>query len=323
MLENLSNLRRELEAEAGLVERRDANGVVTVDELAASYLASVRARCSARPREANNTGKNVTSALRPLRDLYGDLPATELGARHLRVVQLALARRGLSVRTINDRIAWVRGMARWAVSMELLAPDRLAALKALPAVRPTQDGTTRRPPVGAADPSDVDGSLPYLPGVAGDAVRWLRLTGARAGEAAGLHAAQIERVDGLLFATPDQHKTSWRGHETAIAMGPLASEIVQRHLRPGLHVFRTARGGAYSSCTLTQAIRRGVQRALAASAIRRPWSAHQLRHLACTECSSIAGEQVAQRLLRHRHARTTRGYIHCEPGLHAYLVKYG
>lgn len=319
--QNLTTLRRELEAEAGLGDRHD--GPLTVEQLAASYLASVRARCSPRRREPNNTAKNVEAALRPLRELYGDSLACELGPRHVRVLQLALSRRGLAARTINDRVAWIRSMVRWGVSMEMLGPERLAALQALPAVRPTQDGTVRRPPVGAADPADVEDAMPYLRGVTGDVVAWLRLTGARAGEAAALHAAYIERVDGLLFAAPPQHKTAWRGQETAIAMGPRATEIVERRLRPGLHVFRTHSGGSYSSSTLTQAIRRGVQRALADGSIRRPWSAHQLRHLACTECSSIAGEQVAQRLLRHRHARTTRGYIHCEPGLHDYLLRYG
>lgn len=304
-------LRPELEAAIGLLEI--PAGDCTVESLASSYARSVKTRCAPRPRECNNTEKNVAAALQPLRELYGALPAAELGPRHLRAYQLGLARQGLAVKTINGRVSWVRSMVRWAVSMELVPADRLHALQTVGAARPGHDGARARRPVTSADPGDVDATLPYLPETVADAVRWLRLTGARPGEAAALHATMIEREGELWFACPRNHKTAWRGHETAITMGPKAWAIVTHHLRPGLPIFRTQRGTQYSSQTLTQSIRRGVERALGAAAIGRAWAPNQLRHLAASECSSLASSTVAQRLLRHRHSRTTQGYIHCDP----------
>jgi integrase len=314
-------IRADLEAGVGLTDLPATD--VTVEELAAAYIRSVTTRCAPRPRECNNSAKNVAAALQPLRDLYGAIPAAQMGPRHLRVYQLGLARQNLAVKTINGRVAWVRSMVRWAVSMELLPADRLFALQAVGPARPGHDGAVTRRPVASADPADVEATLPYLSPIVADAVQWLRLTGARPGEAAGLHAAMLEQEGDLWFACPRNHKTAWRGHETAISMGPRAWAIVVRHLRPGLAVFRTGRGTQYSSQTLTQAIRRGVQRGVADQAVRRAWAPNQLRHLAASECSSLASSTVAQRLLRHRHSRTTQGYIHCDPDLVTYLVRYG
>ena len=71
------------------------------------------------------TADNYGEALRPLRQMFGELPLAELGPSKLYEYQAALVKRGLARTTVNTRVGKVRRFVRWCIGREL-APPALA-----------------------------------------------------------------------------------------------------------------------------------------------------------------------------------------------------
>lgn len=183
---------------------------------------------------------NVKVALRLVRQLYGPLLVTEFGPLKLKTIQSMLAAgytdsKGNAVaaiarRTVNARVASVKRMFKWAVSEEM-APADLA--HALSTVRGLQKGRTiaREPdPIGPVDDEVVDSTLPHLPSVVADMVRFQRLVGCRPSELCGLRPCDIEKRDDIWVFTPSEHKTQHHGHQRRIFVGPRAQEILKPYL---------------------------------------------------------------------------------------------
>jgi hypothetical protein len=153
--------------DARLLERRRSGGTVTVTDLVAGY----RAHCEAYYVEGGKptkTYENARLSLRRLRQLYGSTPAAEFGPLRLEALRKTWIDERLSVKTINDKVAWVRRCFRWGVARELVAADVLRALDALERLRagrwarwrsPVRPGPTDSDPAGGSEGS----ALVHLP----------------------------------------------------------------------------------------------------------------------------------------------------------------
>jgi integrase len=87
------------------------------------------------------------------------------------------------------------------------------------------------PPVTPVDDEVVQVTLPFLPTTIAVMVRIQQLTGARPGEICTLRPGDIDCSKPVWVWRPPSHKTTWRGHDRVISIGPRAQEVLKKYLR--------------------------------------------------------------------------------------------
>lgn len=172
----------------------------------------------------------IDYAIRPLKRLYGSELVRTFGPLKLQALQALLVREGLARTTINKNLGVIKQIFRWGVSQEL-CPQGLA--HALATVRGLQRGRTeaREPePIKPAGDAVVDATLPHLPAVVADMVRFQRLTGCRPGEVCILRPRDLNRAGDVWTYKPASHKTEHHGRERLIFVGPKAQNVLRPYL---------------------------------------------------------------------------------------------
>jgi integrase len=76
----------------------------------------------------------------------------------------------------------------------------------------------------------VEATLPHLPSVVADMVRFQRLTGCRPGEVCQLRPMDVDRSGEVWEYRPASHKTDYRGRERVIFIGPKAQALLCSYL---------------------------------------------------------------------------------------------
>lgn len=174
--------------------------------------------------------KNMEYAIRPLLRLYGRKPIREFGPLALKAVRQSMIDQGLTRQGVNARVNRIKRAFRWAVS-EDLAPASLA--HALDTVEGLKAGRTSAPenaPVTAVPDEVVDQTLPFLPPVVADMVRFQRLTGCRPGEVCHLRPMDVDRSGPVWCYRPASHKTEHHDVRRTIYIGPQAQNVLRPYL---------------------------------------------------------------------------------------------
>jgi len=190
---------------------------LTVMELCAAYLDFAQGYYIKDGRLTHQMG-TVRRAIRLVKELYGHAPATEFGPLALRAVQEHMVKnpgirpdtgkpRCYSRSTINSTCGAIKRMFRWAASHELIPVAVHQALATVPGLKKgctaAREGKAIRP---VAD-EVVDATLPHLPVVVADMVRFQRLTGSRPGEVCQLRPMDVDRSGEVWQYRPESHKT--------------------------------------------------------------------------------------------------------------------
>ncbi|HUW34124.1 MAG TPA: site-specific integrase, partial [Planctomycetota bacterium] len=172
-------------------------------------------------------------ALRPMKELYGNTPATEFGPRALKTVRQKMVEMGWCRSYTNKQVNRVRHVFKWAVGDELIPSSVLNALQAVPGLK---RGRSDAPDLEAVKPVPmemVEAIQPYVSRQVWAMIQLQLFTAARAGEIARIRPMDIDRGDEKL---PDgrrawichlkEHKTAWHGHERKIYIGPRAQQVL-------------------------------------------------------------------------------------------------
>jgi integrase len=278
-------------------------------------------------------------SLRPVKDLYGHLPAARFGPLALKAVREGMIREGLARGPVNQRVGRIKRAFRWAVSEELVPASVYEALRAVPGLQKGRSAARETAPVTPVADAVVDRTLPHLPVQVRAIVRVLRLTGMRPSELCAMRPEEVERDGAVRLYRLSRHKTSHRGKERVVAIGPRAWAVLEPFVAacpPGAFVFSPARareeryrlmrerrrtpvqpsqvsrkklgprrvpGERYSPVALAHA----VARACKAAGIPN-WHVYQLRHAHATEVRRRYGLEAAQVSLGHSHAAVTQVY---------------
>jgi hypothetical protein len=91
--------------------------------------------------------KHYRRATRPLRQLFGALPAVQFGPLALEEVRARMVEAGWCRKVINRQIGRLRSVFDWAVSRELVSPAVLEALRTLDPLRAGKTTAPEREPV--------------------------------------------------------------------------------------------------------------------------------------------------------------------------------
>jgi integrase len=201
--------------------------VISVAEFVVAYVEYATAYYGAGPR---GEAANMRHALRPMRELYGRMPAREYGPLHLKATREKFIALGHSRKHINASIQRIGRAFRWAVSEGLIPADVPQALAMVPGLRKghTEARETRK--VRPANAKLVDATLPHLPPVVRAMVELQLCTGMRPGELCILRPADIDRSTDVWQYQPSQHKNQNREMERTVFIGPLGQEILRPYL---------------------------------------------------------------------------------------------
>jgi len=278
---------------------------VRIDELIERYLTFCRVYYGDAKR---GTTANIIDSVRELQSRFGDFSASSFRPRDLKSLRETMIEIGLSRTTINYRVLKIKAMFRWAVSEEFVDVDvlqRLQTVDGLKRGRTTANEPERRQPVAWGD---VEATLPFVPEVVADMIRFQWHTAARSGSVVTATADQFE-VDPQnadLFLWRPRHKTEWTGAELVIPIGPKCQRVLRPYLGGGPlfdprknPMARGNVGKTYSPASYRRAIVRGIENA-ALSGVKIPkWSPHAIRHARGHEIRRTHGIEAVQAILGH------------------------
>lgn len=168
--------------------------------------------------------------IKDVRAHYGDVPATEFGPLAFRAVRQQWIDRGQARTTVNKNAGRLKWIFKWAAGEELIPSSVYQSLAAVPGLRRGRSSCREPDPVAPVDLEVVEATLPYLPRVTADMVRFQLLTGARPGEVCAMTPGDIRRGGDVWEYVVDGHKTEHHGRSRTVYIGPEAQAILTPYL---------------------------------------------------------------------------------------------
>jgi len=274
---------------------------ITVAELAELWFLAVLEQ-NGRRHQSTREARYATQAL--IKE-HARVRACDFGPRAFKTIRERLVCQGHSRQWVNRMMNAIRRCFRWAIGEELVASDRLEALKAVDGLR--YGLAPEAPPRKAADPEAVEAVLGWLdanrqPGAAA-IIRFLRATGCRPGEACNARWQDFTPTVPRPRFQPPKHKTARLGVERIVPLNANALSAVQSQMRldsPGGFVFLNTTGRPFTSNSLLLATRRAITATGCAY-----WVPYGLRHRAATNVLAITGSEAAAAALLGHTPRST------------------
>jgi integrase len=280
-------------------------------------------------RDGVPTGEHVTirSALTPITARFAELPVTALSPKKLKQVREDMIRLGWTRYTINKAISIAKRCFNWAASEELIPADVAVSLTTVKGLQKDRSDAREKAPIGPVDDKCVEAVLPRVSELVANVLRLMRLTGMRPGEVLSMKAAEIDRTESSCWVyKPRHHKTSHKGKDRTIFLGPKAQTIIlPRLLKAGANALLFP----IRCDSLRWAVEKGCQRAFPHPILSKippkkrtddqeaaleawnkahRWHPNQLRHSVGTEVRAKYGLEAAQVLLGHCKADITETY---------------
>ncbi|MEE8104218.1 MAG: site-specific integrase [Planctomycetota bacterium] len=281
----------------------------------------------------------VKLALRPLKRLYGHRAAKNFGPLALKACRHDMIETGLSRKTINNHVARIKRVFRWATENELVPPSLYEGLRAVAGLRRGRSQAKETEPVRPVPEAHIEAVLPHLPGPVAAMVELQNVTGMRSGEMVTMRVGELTRGPDVWEYTPASHKTEHHGFERVIPLGPKAQSLIRPFLKADAQAFvfspreaeatrrKERRDNRASPMTPSQAkrkrgrkpkrapgesytvhsYRRCIARACENADVPH-WHPHQLRHNAATRIRKEHGIEAARAVLGQRSVAVTEIY---------------
>lgn len=336
----------------------DADGI-TVLELALNWLDDIEQTQCGRGKNRTSKYYGARQVINALED-YWDLPASQFRTRALREVQKKLERTPVASRPkdpakkpkvryrtrqgVNDLLTKIRALFKHGVVLEVISQQHADSLRAVP---PLVKGRTKAPEGNQKKPiadEIVEATLPHLPPVIVDLIRFALICGCRPAEARLLRPCEIDtrplpQYRGCWLWKPEGWKLEhiediapreiWINPEAQAILKPWLAALSER---PSRHVFsprrrtRPTASEASSDSSKGRAPRsrrspkqrtndfyskdslnKAIRRACESHSLP-VWKVGQLRHTRLTEIRETMGLDHAQAVAGHSTASQTEHY---------------
>lgn len=244
------------------------------------------------------------SALLDLLDKrHGEEPASEFGPRKLEAIRDICVAKGNCRAYANDQARKVVRIIEHGVSRELVGPERIVALRALP---PLKRGQAKDHPKRSGVSLDVvRATLPHLTGVLVAMIKLQLGTAMRPSEIFRMRPSDIDRTGADWIYRPANHKTEHHGKAKAV---PIVGEAFKA-LAPFMFgdeselCFLTTKGTPWNK----DSFRIAIARAAKAAKVEH-WTPYQIRHTSAQAVRDAIGPEGTQALLGHSRLSTTEVY---------------
>jgi len=286
---------------------------------------------------------NVSHTLSSLTEQFGAMQAADFGPVHLKRFRQGMIEDDLARTTINQRVGHVRRCFRWLASEGHIDASAAYALTVVDGLRAGRSEAREPGPVGCADDASVQITRTFASATVSAMIELQRLTGMRTGELVIMRPVDIDTSSSVWLYRPETHKTSWRGMERVIAIGPTAQIVLkpflarrvnaycfspvealaQHHKRrgdkPGRHrrdIPQIQPGDRYDRRGYYQAIQHALRAARKAELLKpKPkrrviasWHPHQLRHTWLTRVRAALGPEATRAAGGHKSMRMVDRY---------------
>ena len=185
---------------------------VTVNEQPLAFMRWAQTHYRDPAGEATTEIHELKWSLRPVRELYGHLPAAEFGPKALAAVRRRVVELWWSRTLINRRVDRVKRAFKWAAAEELVPVAVYQALRTFPGLQKGRTEARESEPVGPVAPAHAAATLPHLSTHLRAMAELQLLTGMRPGEACGLRFAEVDRGGAVWLyrqdGTPDARAMS-------------------------------------------------------------------------------------------------------------------
>ncbi len=307
--------------------------------------------------EGNATSEPVSIkyALKPLVELFPNLPIEEFGPLRLKEVRQRMIESGYCRKLINKRISIIRRMFKWAVSDQIISAVILHALQSVVGLKRGRSKAKESKRVLPVEKKYVYMVLPYTTRVVAAMVKLQLLTGMRPGEVVIMRPCDIDRTGDIWHYYPYKHKTQHLEDPTLrriISIGPKGQETLRPFLLRQedaycfspqesekdrrLKQFKLRKtplscgnkigskrkdnpekkaGNVYNSTSYGKAILYAIKAARKAGLQVPDWTAYQLRHTAATKVRKEFGYESAGAALGHTNMSATAIYAERNQGL--------
>jgi integrase len=205
--------------------RLASGSALTIEQLADAYEAELLAKA-----ESPCVRERIELSLRPLRSLYGAMPAAEFGPKKLKAVRAQWIRDGISRAVVNERSQRLRKLFRWAVAEELLPANIAHGLGAVDGLRRGEEGVKEGRRVLPVAWEHVEETLAHVSGEVAALALLQWWCGARGGELCAMRPRDIDRSGEVWLFAPEHHKTAHHGKKREIQFGPRAQEVLKPFL---------------------------------------------------------------------------------------------
>jgi integrase len=177
-----------------------------------------------------------------LAGLYGQTPAAEFGPKAFKAIRQRLVNAGNSRPYINKLMPIVTRCFKWGASEELIPASVYHGLTAVEGLKKGRTTAREPAPILPVEETLVDATLPYLPPIVADMVKFQRLTGCRPSEVCQLRPMDLDRSGEVWRYRPGSHKTEHHGRERVIFIGPKAQAVLLCYLQrdAAAHCFSAA-----------------------------------------------------------------------------------
>ncbi len=322
------------------------NDDLSINELILAYFKHVQEYYRHPDGTSTSEVRNIKLPLRRLKEAYGTTQARDFDSLALETLRNKMIADGLCRSRINQDIGRLKRCFKWAASKKLVPLEVCQSLMTLDGLRKGRSAAEEAEEVRPVPPEVVEAILEYLLPQTQAMVQLQSLTGMRPGEVCKMRTRDIDTSSDVWIYRPGsdqgpkgQHKTSWRGKDRAIPVGPKAQQVLKPWLReaPNEYLFqpREARewhnqqrkekrktkmtpsqkkrtrkknpdrqpGEMYKTTAYGHAIAKACEQA----GVPR-WSPNQLRHTYATRVRKAYGLEAAQVLLGHTRADVTQVY---------------
>jgi integrase len=204
---------------------------VTITETMVGYLAFADSYYVKNGEPTSEPG-NIRLAIKPLKEMFGDIGAREFSPPRLKAVREAFINAGLCRTEINRRVRLIVRAFKWAVGEGLVPPSVHHGLKAVDGLRKGRCAVRESEPVKPIPDAFVDAVLPRLSRQLAAMIQLQRLTGMRPGEVCIMRTIDVDTSGRVWIYTPESHMTEHHDRQRRIYLGPAAQEILRPWFRP-------------------------------------------------------------------------------------------
>jgi integrase len=173
---------------------------------------------------------DIAMAMRFVRQLYADILVKDFGPLALKAVRQKMVEADYSRGTVNKNVHRIRRLFRWGVENELVNPSVLQALLAVSALKRGKTNARETEPIRPVADAIVEATLPHLPAVVADMVRFQRFTGCRPQEVCVLRPCDVDACGEVWAYVPAEHKTEHYGKRRTVFIGPRAQDVLRPYL---------------------------------------------------------------------------------------------
>lgn len=165
-----------------------------------------------------------------LKSLYGHTPAADFGPLAFKAVRQKWIERGQARPTINKNAGRLKRVFKWAVAEELVPASVYQSISTVEGLRRGRCTSREPAPILPVSISTVEKTLPFLPPVTQDMIRFQLLTGARPGEVCSMRPVDIDQSRDVWEYHVGGHKTEHHGRSRTVYIGPEAQLVLSKYL---------------------------------------------------------------------------------------------